>query len=75
MTTAYGPDSPLPRLSADLRDLAVRALDRVVTEPSELLELWGGTDSAGPWRETVVRLRSSLLAPAPADGRSAARPA
>ncbi|ARE79514.1 hypothetical protein B6R96_36505 (plasmid) [Streptomyces sp. Sge12] len=41
--------------------LAVRALDRVVTEPSELIELWDETDGTGPWRATLVRLRTALL--------------
>jgi len=31
ITTAYGPKRPLPQLSPDLRDLAIRALDRAVT--------------------------------------------
>ncbi|MBT2448204.1 DUF4259 domain-containing protein [Streptomyces sp. ISL-43] len=61
VTTPYGPDLPVPQLSADLRELAVQALDRVVTEPSELMELWGETDADGPWRETIARLRIPLL--------------
>ncbi|AWZ09345.1 DUF4259 domain-containing protein [Streptomyces sp. ICC4] len=66
VTTPYGPDLPVPRLPDDLRELALRALDRVVTEPSELLELWSETDEAGPWRETIARLRTPLLPPPPA---------
>lgn len=65
VTTAYGPKLPIPELPLDLRELAVLALDRVVTEPSELLELWGETDESGPWRATIVRLRTILLPPAP----------
>ncbi|MCM1972101.1 MULTISPECIES: DUF4259 domain-containing protein [unclassified Streptomyces] len=61
VTTPYGPDLPVPELPADLRALAVRALDRVVTEPSELMELWEETAAPGPWRATVSRLRSALL--------------
>jgi hypothetical protein len=67
VTTAYGPDLPIPQLSADLRGLAVQALDRVVTEPSELMELWGETDTDGPWRGTIIRLRTSLLPHSPGE--------
>ncbi|MEU4128558.1 DUF4259 domain-containing protein [Streptomyces wuyuanensis] len=58
----YGPDEPLPDLTG-LRGLALRALDRVVTEPSELMDLWEESDG-GPWRANVRRLRGVLL-PAP----------
>jgi len=46
-----GPEEPLPDLTG-LRSLAVQALDRVVSEPSELPELWeeGASDSTS-WRE------------------------
>ncbi|MEU3504658.1 DUF4259 domain-containing protein, partial [Streptomyces hundungensis] len=60
ITTAYGPKHPLPQLSPDLRDLAIRALDRAVTKPSELLELWGEADRNGPWREGMRQLRDVL---------------
>ncbi|MFJ9713993.1 DUF4259 domain-containing protein [Streptomyces sp. NPDC101234] len=55
----YGPKEPLPDLTG-LRDLALRALDRVMTEPSELLELWDEPDGA-PWRANVRQLRNVLL--------------
>jgi hypothetical protein len=67
VTTAYGPKLPIPELPTDLRDLAVQALDRVVTAPSELMELWGETNKEGPWRGTIVRLRTALLPPAPGE--------
>jgi hypothetical protein len=63
--TAYGPNEPLPRFSAELRALAVRALDRVVTEPSELMELWEEVTEDGtpnPWHTTITDLRN-VLAP------------
>ncbi|MFF8959736.1 DUF4259 domain-containing protein [Streptomyces sp. NPDC014894] len=63
VTTAYGPAQPVPRLPDDLRALAVQVLDRVVAEPSELMELWDETDDAGAWRESLVRLRTPLLPP------------
>ncbi|MEV6508896.1 DUF4259 domain-containing protein [Streptomyces sp. NPDC051642] len=61
----YGPDEPLPDLTA-LRALALQALDRVMTEPSELLELWDGSDGT-PWRATVSRLRSTLTPQPPGE--------
>ncbi|MCL7382287.1 DUF4259 domain-containing protein [Streptomyces sp. 35G-GA-8] len=40
----YGPEEPLPDLTG-LRDLALQSLDRVLTDPSELMDLW-----ADGWR-------------------------
>ncbi|MER5363214.1 DUF4259 domain-containing protein [Streptomyces sp. NPDC002785] len=60
VTTAYGPDEPLPELPVELRGLAVQALDRVVTEPSELLELWSEGGHGEPWKEGIGRLRAIL---------------
>ncbi|MGW2743308.1 DUF4259 domain-containing protein [Streptomyces sp. NPDC001450] len=57
----YGPEEPLPDLTA-LRPLALQALDRVVTEPSELLDLWEDSEG-GPWRSGVERMRQILLPP------------
>ncbi|WP_427920020.1 DUF4259 domain-containing protein [Streptomyces sp. cg40] len=54
----YGPKQPAPDLTG-LRTLALRALDRVLTEPSELLELWAESDDA-PWHTTINGLRSTL---------------
>ncbi|MGR3869819.1 DUF4259 domain-containing protein [Streptomyces graminifolii] len=54
----YGPDEPVPDLT-DLRALALQALDRVITDPSELLELWAEADG-DPWRASINRLRSTL---------------
>ncbi|WP_053643845.1 DUF4259 domain-containing protein [Streptomyces sp. XY431] len=68
VTTAYGPDQPLPVLPADLRPLAVAALDRVVAEESELAELWDETEDGPAWRRAVQELRAVLapsLGPAP----------
>ncbi|MFF2412486.1 DUF4259 domain-containing protein [Streptomyces sp. NPDC058092] len=61
VTTAYGPDKPLPPLPADLRPLAVKALDAVLGESSELRELW---EEAGDkeWAQGVARLREVLAA-------------
>ncbi|MEU3724242.1 DUF4259 domain-containing protein [Streptomyces sp. NPDC031705] len=64
----YGPEEPLPDLTA-LRDLALRALDRVMTGPSELPDLWEGEDG-GRWRANLRRLRD-VLRPRDADGPAA----
>ncbi|WP_405447145.1 DUF4259 domain-containing protein [Streptomyces erythrochromogenes] len=61
----YGPDEPLPDLTG-LRALALQALDRVITEPSELLELRAEAD-AGPWQATINRLRSTLTPQPPGE--------
>jgi hypothetical protein len=42
--SVYGPKEPLPDL-AGLQDFALQALDRVMTEPSELPEIREGTHS------------------------------
>ncbi|MFB8029469.1 MULTISPECIES: DUF4259 domain-containing protein [unclassified Streptomyces] len=55
----YGPEEPLPDLTG-LRDLALQALDRIMTEPSELMELWAESDG-GPWRANIRRLQNVLL--------------
>lgn len=61
----YGPEEPLPDL-AGLRDLALQALDRVMTDPSELMDLWAESDG-GPWRATIRRLRGVLLPQPPGE--------
>ncbi|MEU9083537.1 DUF4259 domain-containing protein [Streptomyces sp. NPDC048357] len=55
----YGPEEPLPDLTG-LRDLALQALDRIMTEPSELMDLWAESDG-GPWRANIRRLQIVLL--------------
>ncbi|MFC8914978.1 DUF4259 domain-containing protein [Streptomyces sp. NPDC047821] len=64
----YGPDEPLPDL-AGLRSLALQALDRVMAEPSELLELWAEPDG-GPWQTSMNRLRRTLQPQAPVLART-----
>lgn len=61
----YGPDEPLPDLTG-LRALALQALDRVMTEPSELLELWAESDG-GSWQATISRLRTTLARQVPGE--------
>ena len=59
VTTAYGPKKPLPALSAELRPLAVKALDAVLGENSELRELWEDNEV---WTAGIARLREVLTA-------------
>ncbi|SED49153.1 DUF4259 domain-containing protein [Streptomyces sp. TLI_105] len=59
VTTSYAPKKSLPELPAELRPAAVEALDRVLTEPSELLELWEESDGE-EWKAGIVRLRTVL---------------
>ncbi|WP_338486396.1 DUF4259 domain-containing protein [Streptomyces sp. SCSIO 75703] len=58
----YGPEEPLPDLTG-VRDLALQALDRVMTEPSELMDLWDESNG-GPWRTHIRNLRN-VLTPQP----------
>ncbi|TDD64226.1 DUF4259 domain-containing protein [Actinomadura darangshiensis] len=56
----YGPEKPLSPLPADLRPLAVQALDRVTGPGSELADLWADAGSLAEWRAGVDRLRAVL---------------
>ncbi|GAA3396184.1 DUF4259 domain-containing protein [Streptomyces roseoviridis] len=68
VTTAYGPEEPIPPLPPELRPAAVAALDRVLGKDSELLELWSESGEAGPWRAGVERLRAVLTGAAAGAG-------
>ncbi|CBJ39806.1 conserved hypothethical protein (plasmid) [Ralstonia solanacearum CMR15] len=39
---------------------AQQALDRIVSEPSELLELWQESEDGDKWRDAVRELRARL---------------
>ncbi|MGW7328504.1 DUF4259 domain-containing protein [Streptomyces sp. NPDC054840] len=65
VTSAYGPELPVPALPVDLRDIAVRAVDRVEAEPSELRELWAETDKYLHWLRSLQLLRRVLTFPTP----------
>ncbi|WP_116100817.1 DUF4259 domain-containing protein [Amycolatopsis thermalba] len=58
---SYGPEEPLPALPAGLRPLAVRAIDRVLGEKSELDELREEPDRPS-WLAEIDRLRTVLAA-------------
>ena len=49
---------PTPELASK----ASRALDRILSEPSELLELWEEGDDSGEWRASVNELKSRIAA-------------
>ncbi|KUL71274.1 MULTISPECIES: DUF4259 domain-containing protein [unclassified Streptomyces] len=61
----YGPAEPLPELPADLRLLAVDALDQVVSERSEFAEQWVEAANWPQWRQEITRLRGVLDPPIP----------
>ncbi|MFE6748544.1 DUF4259 domain-containing protein [Kitasatospora purpeofusca] len=62
VTSAYGPDEPLPEFAVDLRPIAASALDRVLADESELAELWDESEEGPAWRRAVQELRD-VLAP------------
>lgn len=55
---ASHPRQPSPELVAQ----AVAAIDRVLAEPSELLELWSDSDEFARWRAAVLDLRQRVAA-------------
>ncbi|MGC5530268.1 DUF4259 domain-containing protein [Streptomyces sp. SR-10] len=66
VTTAYGPKEPLPPLPADLRPLAVRALDRLTEKNAEPLDLWEEAGEDQAWLTGIAALRA-VLAGAPGE--------
>ncbi|MFG3406959.1 DUF4259 domain-containing protein [Streptomyces sp. NPDC048142] len=62
VTTAYGPKQPLPPLPADLRPLAVRALDRLTLKNAEPLDLWADAGADQEWLAGITALRAVLVA-------------
>jgi hypothetical protein len=67
VSDARWPLEPLPAFPADLRSLAVEALDRVLSDGSELAELWSEAAGAEDWRRAVLRLRRVLDQPMPGE--------
>ncbi|WP_435596949.1 DUF4259 domain-containing protein [Streptomyces anulatus] len=63
--STYGPSEPLPELPADLRTLAVDALDQVASELSELAEQWAEAANYSKWCQDITRLRDVLDPPIP----------
>jgi hypothetical protein len=46
--------------SPDLAAKARRALDRVLTGPSELMELWGESEESDAWQAAVKELKGRI---------------
>lgn len=63
LSSPYGPKQPLPPLPDSLRTLAVAALDRVATQPSELAGLWADASGAGHWQAQLDRIKRALTTP------------
>ncbi|MFF5085541.1 DUF4259 domain-containing protein [Actinoplanes sp. NPDC000266] len=65
LPSAYGPGpaAPMPRFPAYLRDLAIEALDRVITAPSWLPEYWREAGREPAWRRSIFGLRAILDPP------------
>ena len=61
--TVYGPEQPLPVFPEDLRELAARALDRVLAGGPGL-EMWVGPADAPQWLAAVAAVRD-VLGPRP----------
>lgn len=60
----YGPQALLPGFPPDLAQLAIRAVDRVLADKSELQSLWAEDMRADrPWHSSMKRLRSVLAGP------------
>ncbi|GAB7036832.1 MULTISPECIES: DUF4259 domain-containing protein [Catenuloplanes] len=59
----HGPDSTMPPFPASFRDLAIEALDRVITTPTWLAEAWNASSRGPEWRRTVSGLRTVLDPP------------
>ncbi len=49
-----------PRVPVELRDKARRAIARVLTEPSELLEIWTESGQYDAWAHAVAAVSSRL---------------
>ncbi|MFD8839906.1 DUF4259 domain-containing protein [Streptomyces griseofuscus] len=63
--SGYGPSEPLPPLPAELRTLALAALDQVAGGLCELAVVWDQAVDGPKWRRGVVRLRDVLDPPLP----------
>lgn len=61
VTSAYGPKEPLPSLPADLRPLAVRALNRLTEKNAEPLDLWADAGADQEWLAGIAALRAVLV--------------
>ena len=65
VVTVYGPQQPLPAFPEDLRELAARALDRVLADELRLRETWVDPADARQWLASIRAFRD-VLDPPPA---------
>lgn len=63
--SGYGPSEPLPPFPAELRTLALAALDQVLGGLCELAVVWDEAADGPKWRRGIVRLRDVLDPPVP----------
>jgi hypothetical protein len=63
--TVYGPEQPLPRFPEDLRELAARALDRILADEPGLRGNWADPADTRRWLASVRAFRD-VLDPPPA---------
>jgi hypothetical protein len=61
--TVYGPRKPLPAFPEELRELAAKALDRVLADESGLSEGWVDPADARQWLWSIKALRDALDPP------------
>ena len=50
----------LDKLESGLQELAVRVVDRVFNEPSELLDTWKDSEDFADWRKALTDLKERL---------------
>ena len=53
----------MPQFPVYLRDLAIVALDRLMTKPTWLAEAWNESPRRREWRRTISDLRTTLDPP------------
>lgn len=59
----YGPNAAMPQFPAHIRELAIEALDCVITRPAWLAEAWDASPRGSEWRRVVSDLRNVLDPP------------
>jgi len=58
-----GPEKVMPVFPDDLRELAVEALDRIVSDEFGLVESWVAPEDGKQWLSSINRLRAILAPP------------
>ncbi|MFD7498541.1 DUF4259 domain-containing protein [Streptomyces sp. NPDC059832] len=63
--TPYGPETPMPVFSSDLRALADEALARITSDETGPASNWVDPEDWKQWRAILARLRAVLVPPPP----------